>query len=54
VPPSARPWSQAERFESLPFGSPQPLLAAQTFVQGNRLQLIHDASARLHYAVAMP
>jgi hypothetical protein len=54
VPPPVRPRSQSKRFQSLPLASPQPLLAAQTFVQRNRLQLIHDPGAGLHHAVAMP
>jgi len=33
---------------------PQPLLAAQSFVQRHCLQLVHDSSSRLHHAVAMP
>jgi L-rhamnose mutarotase len=42
VPSSASPWSQAERFQLLPFASPKPLLTPRTFAQRNRLQLIHD------------
>jgi hypothetical protein len=33
---------------------PQPLLAAQAFVQRHRLQLVHDSRARLHHAVPVP
>jgi hypothetical protein len=43
--------SQLERFQVRTFGAPQPLLAAQTFVQRNGLQLIHDARAGLYHAV---
>jgi len=34
--------------------SPQPLLTAQTLVEGYGLQLIHDPGARLHHAVPVP
>src|SRR2546428_7460999 len=33
---------------------PQPLLTAQSFVQCQGLQLIHDAGAYLHHAVPVP
>ncbi len=51
----ARPRSQRERFQLLPSTlAPQLLLAVQTFVQCDRLQLIHDSRARLHHAMPMP
>jgi hypothetical protein len=33
---------------------PQPLFTAQSFVQCQGLQLVHDASACLHHAMSMP
>jgi hypothetical protein len=33
---------------------PQPLFAAQAFLQRDRLQLVHDPGARLHHAVTVP
>ena len=33
---------------------PQPLLAAQPFIESYGLQLIHDPRARLHHAVPVP
>ena len=33
---------------------PQSFLATQAFIDRYRLQLIHDARARLHHAMAMP
>src|SRR6202035_2179203 len=55
APSSAGPGSQSKGLHwlaSVP--PPQPLLAAQAFVQRHRLQLIHDPRARLHHAVPMP
>jgi hypothetical protein len=55
VPSPAGPRSQSECFQLLPSVlPPQPLLAAQAFVQRHRLQLIHNPGARLHHAVPMP
>src|ERR1700722_14768524 len=55
APPPAGPRSQSECFQLLPsVFPPQSLLAAQSFVERHRLQLIHNARARLHHAVAMP
>jgi len=34
--------------------SPQPVLAAQAFIQDDGLQLIHDPRARLHHPVPVP
>src|SRR6266700_676195 len=51
----ARPRSQRERFQLLPSAlAPQFFLATQAFVQRDRLQLIHNARARLHHAMPMP
>src|SRR5579864_435477 len=51
----ARPRRQRERFQLLPsLLAPQLFLAAQTFVQRDRLQLIHDSRARLHHPMTMP
>jgi hypothetical protein len=46
---------ELERLQLLPSRlSPQPLLAAQSFVERHRLQLVHDSRARLHPAVPVP
>ena len=51
----AGPRSQADGLQLLPsVFAPQPLLSAQTFVQGHGLQLVHDPRARLHHAVPVP
>src|SRR5580692_5968323 len=51
----AGPRSQAEGLQLLPsVFAPQPLLAAQAFVQRHRLQLVHDPRARLHHAMPVP
>src|SRR5437899_5661217 len=53
--PPVRPQSQRERFQLLPSAlAPQLFLAVQTFVQRHRLQLIHNARARLHHAMPVP
>jgi hypothetical protein len=55
APTPARLRSQTERLQLLPSAvPPQPLLAAQSFVQGHGLQLIHDSRARLHHPVPVP
>ena len=55
APSPAGPRSQPERFQLLPSAfPPQPLLAAQTFIERHGLQLVHDPRARLHHAVTMP
>src|SRR5882724_6217622 len=55
MPSPARPRSQRERFQLLPSAlAPQLFLAVQAFVQHHRLQLIHDARARLHHAMPVP
>jgi len=55
APPLAGPRSQPKCFQLLsPSVSPQSLLAAQSFVERHRLQLIHDPRARLHHAVPVP
>ena len=51
----ARPRGQRERLQLLPSRlPPQPLLAAQAFVERHRLQLVHDPRARLHHPVPVP
>src|SRR5215510_4502668 len=46
----ARPPSQGKRLELLPSAfPPQPLLADKALVECHRLQLVHDAGARLHH-----
>src|SRR5436305_3891833 len=51
----AGPWSQPKRLQLPPsVFPPQPLLTAQSFVQCQGLQLIHDAGAYLHHAVPVP
>src|SRR5215469_8219122 len=55
VPSAVGPRSQRKRLELLPSSfPPQPLLEPQPFVEGDRLQLIHDAGPRLHHAVPVP
>ena len=55
APTTARPVRQRHGLQLLPSGfAPQLLLVAQTFGQRCRLQLVHDAGARLHHAMAMP
>src|SRR5580692_3058455 len=51
----AGPRSQAEGLQLLPsVFAPQPLLTAQTLIEGHGLQLVHDSRARLHHAVPVP
>jgi hypothetical protein len=55
APSPTGPRCQAKCFQLLPpVLPPQPLLAAQAFVQRHRLQLVHDSRARLHHAVPVP
>jgi hypothetical protein len=51
----ARPGSQPEGLQLLPSAfPPQPLLAAQPFLESYGLQLIHDPRAGLHHAMPVP
>src|ERR1700723_2680041 len=51
----AGPRCQPERFQLLPSVlPPQPLLAAQSFVEDYGLELIHDPGTPLYPAVTMP
>src|ERR1039457_3409525 len=53
--PPAGPGCSRERLQlPPPRPPPQPLLAAQSFVESHRLQLVHDPGARLHHPVAVP
>src|SRR6478672_12200086 len=55
LPSPARPRSESKCLQLLSSRFPkQFLLAAETFVQGHRLQLVHHPRARLHHAVPVP
>jgi hypothetical protein len=54
MPALANPSSRRSGTGSVKGFSPQLFLAAQSFVQRHRLQLVHNPRARLHHPVPMP